>query len=279
MPIGDLLDLIICTECKTRVEYHDGPDGYMSCECWVRTTADESMPTKWVEIEDMKANSCGICGQDINERLVFRCADCGKPFHQVCLDQHCKHGTQKQELRSENLFLKQQVKNLEEYMLKGVAFRDELHAAKSDLEARLEKSEVRIGELECQKNALQQVNAELESKLTHAEADADQAIHYTTERAEKVEGILCSVGSAARDFHAAWLSRNSKITDHDWRLLMYEKEDVLTDALGLTTTVISPCRHATLLSRAIPAIEGFRDTDRPLVENIVEAVKKIIEEG
>ena len=40
-----------------------------------------------------------------------------------------------------------------------------------------------------------------------------------------------------------------------------------------------PCKHAAIAERVIPAIEGFRDTDRPLVENIVEAVKKIIEEG
>lgn len=147
----NLLELIICTECKTRVEYHDGSDGYMSCECWVRSHKGEPMPDKWINIEDTLINECGGCRQNINERLVFRCADCGLPFHQTCLDQHCKHGNQKQELRSENLFLKQQVKNLEEYMLKGVAFRDELQA--------------RVGELECQKTALQQVNAEAEEKL------------------------------------------------------------------------------------------------------------------
>lgn len=124
----DLLDLIVCTKCKTRVEYHDDRDGFMSCECWVRQTRDEPMPYKWIEVEDRKANPCGMCGKDINERLVFRCADCGLPFHQACLDQHCKHGNQKQELRSENMFLKQHVKNLEESMLKGVAFRDELQS-------------------------------------------------------------------------------------------------------------------------------------------------------
>jgi hypothetical protein len=86
------------------------------------------MPSKWVEIEDRKINECGGCRKDIPERHVFRCADCGLPFHQTCLDQHCKHGNQKQELRSENLFLKQQVANLEEYMLRGVAFRDGLQA-------------------------------------------------------------------------------------------------------------------------------------------------------
>jgi len=46
---------------------------------------------------------------------------------------------------------KQKVANLEEYMLKGVAFRDELQA--------------RVKELECQKTALQQVNEEAERKL------------------------------------------------------------------------------------------------------------------
>ena len=41
MPIGDLLELIVCTDCKTRVEYHEERDGYMSCECWVRSMADD----------------------------------------------------------------------------------------------------------------------------------------------------------------------------------------------------------------------------------------------
>ncbi len=41
----------------------------------------------------------------------------------------------------------------------------------------------------------------------------------------------------------------------------------------------SLCRHAAIAERVIPAIEQFRDTDRPLVDNIIEAVKKIIEEG
>ena len=132
--MDDLLDLIICTECKTRVEYHGDRDGYMSCECWVKATQEEPYPAKWLEIEDRKVNLCGGCRKDINERLVFRCSDCGLPFHQVCLDHHCKHGNQKQELRSENLFLKQQVTNLEEYMLKGVAFRDELHSRLALLE-------------------------------------------------------------------------------------------------------------------------------------------------
>ena len=44
MPIGDLLELIVCTDCKTRVEYHEERDGYMSCECWVRSMADDPMP-------------------------------------------------------------------------------------------------------------------------------------------------------------------------------------------------------------------------------------------
>jgi uncharacterized protein YbaR (Trm112 family) len=109
MPIGDLLELIVCTECKTRVEYHDDRDGYMSCECWIHSTADDPTPDKWIEIEDRKVNECGGCRANIPERSVFRCADCGLPFHQTCLDQHCKHGNQKQELRSENLFLKAQL--------------------------------------------------------------------------------------------------------------------------------------------------------------------------
>jgi len=46
---------------------------------------------------------------------------------------------------------KQKVANLEEYVLKGVAFRDDLQA--------------RVKELECQKKALQQVNEEIESRL------------------------------------------------------------------------------------------------------------------
>ena len=105
----DLLELIVCTECKTRVEYHDDRDGHMSCECWIRGAADEPMPSKWLEIEDLKANPCGICAREIPERSIFRCADCGLPFHRGCLDHHCKHGTQPQELRSENLFLKGQL--------------------------------------------------------------------------------------------------------------------------------------------------------------------------
>jgi uncharacterized protein YbaR (Trm112 family) len=109
MPIGDLLDLIVCTECKTRVEYHEERDGHMSCECWIRSTADDPTPDKWIEVEDRKVNLCGGCRANIPERSVFRCADCGLPFHQTCLDQHCKHGNQKQELRSENLFLKSQL--------------------------------------------------------------------------------------------------------------------------------------------------------------------------
>jgi len=109
MSIGDLLELIVCTGCKTRVEYHEDRDGYMSCECWIRGTEDDPMPNKWIEIEDRKVNLCGGCHANIPERSVFRCADCGLPFHQVCLDQHCKHGQQKQELRSENLFLKSQL--------------------------------------------------------------------------------------------------------------------------------------------------------------------------
>ena len=36
--------------------------------------------------------------------------------------------SRRQELRSENMFLKQHVKNLEESMLKGMAFRDELQS-------------------------------------------------------------------------------------------------------------------------------------------------------
>jgi uncharacterized protein YbaR (Trm112 family) len=109
MPIGDLLELIVCTDCKTRVEYHDDRDGYMSCECWIRSTADDPTPDKWMDIEDRKVNLCGGCRANIPERSVFRCADCGLPFHQTCLDQHCKHGNQKQELRSENLFLKTRI--------------------------------------------------------------------------------------------------------------------------------------------------------------------------
>lgn len=165
--MSELLELIICTICKTRVEYHDGSDGYMSCECWVRGHQDEPIPEIWLEIEDMKANPCGGCRKDINERLIYRCSDCGLPFHRSCLDQHCKHGNQKQELRSENLFLKQQlsaaneawekaereladekqkVKNLEEYMLKGIYFRDELQAslslAKKELEEKVEQERV-----------------------------------------------------------------------------------------------------------------------------------------
>ncbi len=138
---GDLLELIVCTECKTRVEYHEDRDGYMSCECWVRSTPDDPTPKKWVEIFDMKCNPCGVCRQDIPERSVFRCADCGLPFHQTCLDQHCKHGNQKQELRSENLFLKQQVRTLDEYVTKGVAFRDELQARIKELEGALDETE------------------------------------------------------------------------------------------------------------------------------------------
>ena len=109
MSIGDLLELIVCTECKTRVEYHDDRDGYMSCECWIRSTPDDPMPIKWVEIEDRISNLCGGCNRDIPERHVFRCADCGRPFHQTCLNYHCKHGDQPQELRSRILFLESQL--------------------------------------------------------------------------------------------------------------------------------------------------------------------------
>jgi len=119
MPMGDLLELIVCTECKTRVEYHEERDGYMSCECWIRSTADDPTPDKWVEIEDRKVNLCGGCRANIPERSIFRCADCGLPFHQTCLDQHCKHGNQKQELRSENLFLKSQLAEKEGQLCKA----------------------------------------------------------------------------------------------------------------------------------------------------------------
>ena len=67
------------------------------------------MPDKWIGIEDRKVNLCGGCRANIPERSIFRCADCGLPFHQTCLDQHCKHGNQKQKLRSENLFVKSQL--------------------------------------------------------------------------------------------------------------------------------------------------------------------------
>lgn len=169
MSIGDLNELIVCTECKTRVEYHEWRDGYMSCECWIRSTVDDPTPEKWVEIKDRKVNLCGGCRADIPERSVFRCADCGLPFHQTCLDQHCKHGNQKQELRSNNLFLTQQL----------------------------------------------------------AVKDAQ----------------LCSVGAGAQDLLTTWNKRNSKVTDHDWRLMMYEAEDKLTAALSSS----APCRHEELL--------------------------------
>jgi hypothetical protein len=62
----DLLDLIVCTRCNTRVEYHDGPDGYMSCECWIMAHREEPRPIHWHEIEERKVNLCGGCGKDIN---------------------------------------------------------------------------------------------------------------------------------------------------------------------------------------------------------------------
>lgn len=141
MPFGDLLDLIVCTRCNTRVEYHDGPDGLMSCECWVRRHHDEPMPIHWFQIEDTKINLCAGCGKDIPERRIYRCSDCDGSFHRECLDHHCKHGGQKQELRSENLYLRHRVTDLmkqaherEDYMLRGVAFRDELQARISAFE-------------------------------------------------------------------------------------------------------------------------------------------------
>ncbi len=116
------LELVVCIECKTRVEYHNDRDGYQSCECFIRTSKDEDMPPFWMEIQDLRINQCGVCKRDIPERSIFRCADCGLPFHQTCLDHHCKRGDQPQELRSENLFLRSRCARLDsEEMVEKVA--------------------------------------------------------------------------------------------------------------------------------------------------------------